>query len=183
MLKMIVAATPDGVIGHGDNIPWHCPNDLAFFKMMTCHSTVLMGRKTFDSIIKLLGKPLPKRHTMVLTRDIQKTAAKVDAILQRVKVHRHYDVTVVGEDMASSIYGGLDDVWLCGGAEIYAQFLPDVAEVYLTTVNTTIKPPLPGQKVKKIDINSIKNEFTAIGGITLGPGYSVTRYERTTRCG
>ena len=64
-LTAIVAMTPERVIGRDNRLPWHLPEDLRFFKRATSGHPVVMGRKTFDSI----GKPLPARQNIVLTRD------------------------------------------------------------------------------------------------------------------
>lgn len=65
MLIAVVAMDPNRLIGRDGSLPWHLPEDLAFFKKTTLGHPVLMGRKTFESI----GRPLPKRRNIVLTRD------------------------------------------------------------------------------------------------------------------
>ena len=65
MLIAVVAMDPNRLIGRDGSLPWHLPEDLAFFKKTTLGHQVLMGRKTFESI----GRPLPKRRNIVLTRD------------------------------------------------------------------------------------------------------------------
>jgi dihydrofolate reductase len=65
ILTAIVAMTPEHIIGKGGDLPWNLPDDLKFFKEHTSGHPIVMGRKTFDSI----GRPLPKRQNIVLTRD------------------------------------------------------------------------------------------------------------------
>ena len=65
MLIAVVAMDPNRLIGRDGSLPWHLPEDLAFFQKTTLGHPVLMGRKTFESI----GRPLPRRHNIVLTRD------------------------------------------------------------------------------------------------------------------
>ena len=75
-LIAIVAHDPNRLIGANNALPWHLPGDLAFFKQTTSGHPILMGRKTFESI----GRPLPKRQNIVLTRDLSWTADGVDII-------------------------------------------------------------------------------------------------------
>ena len=71
--KIIAAVSDNGVIGKNDDIPWYIPDDLKRFKDLTQKHPVLAGRKTYDSIIKRLGRPLPKRLNIVLSRTKQET--------------------------------------------------------------------------------------------------------------
>ena len=114
-LTAIVAMTPDRVIGRRGSLPWHLPEDLAFFKRTTTGHPVVMGRKTFESI----GKPLPRRRNIVLTRDPAWSAPGVEVI------HRPEDLTALpglGEER----------VFIIGGAEIYAAFLPAVTDLLVS---------------------------------------------------
>ena len=115
-LTAVVAMTPDRVIGRGGKLPWHLPEDLAFFKRTTLGKPVVMGRKTFESI----GRPLPKRRNIVLTRDESWSAPGVEVI------HRP---------------GGLRDlpeldgqVFIIGGSEIYAAYLPELDDLLVSHV-------------------------------------------------
>ena len=65
LISFVVAMTPDRVIGRDNQLPWHIPADLAHFKRLTIGKPVVMGRRTFKSI----GRPLPQRHNIVVTRD------------------------------------------------------------------------------------------------------------------
>ena len=115
-LTAIVAMTADRVIGRGGSLPWHLPEDLAFFKRTTAGHAVVMGRKTFESI----GRPLPKRRNIVLTRDTGWSAQGVEVI------HRPEDLKTLP---------GLEDrVFIIGGSEIYAAFLPETDDLLVSHV-------------------------------------------------
>ena len=66
---LLAAVAKNRVIGADNDLPWHLPEDLKRFKALTTGHTLVMGRKTFDSIVRRLGKPLPNRHSLVLSRD------------------------------------------------------------------------------------------------------------------
>lgn len=103
------------VIGRGGKLPWHIPEDLKFFKRTTLGHPILMGRKTFESI----GKPLPGRQNIVLSR----TMAPQDG------------VTVI-RDIASlgSVSSSQEIVFLIGGAQLFAELLPQCSGLYLTWI-------------------------------------------------
>lgn len=72
-IALIAAVAKNGVIGAKNDLPWYLPEDLKHFKALTTGKTVLMGRKTFESILARLGKPLPNRKNVVVTRDLDYT--------------------------------------------------------------------------------------------------------------
>lgn len=117
-LTAIVAMTPSRVIGRGGALPWHLPEDLAFFKRTTSGHPVVMGRKTYESI----GRPLPKRRNVVLTRDASWSAEGVEVI------HRPEDLPCLPG------IGGR--VFVIGGAEVYAAFLSDIDEILVSQLHT-----------------------------------------------
>ena len=114
-LTAIVAMTPDRVIGRAGVLPWHLPEDLAFFKRMTAGHPVVMGRKTFESI----GRRLPKRRNIVLTRDPAWSAPGVEVIRRP-------------DDLADLPGIAGERVFIIGGAEIYAAFLPGVTDLLVS---------------------------------------------------
>ncbi len=116
-LTAIVAMTPERVIGRGGTLPWHLPEDLAFFKRTTSGHPIVMGRKTYESI----GRPLPKRRNIVLTRDPNWSAEGVEVI------HRP-------EDLAQ-LPGIAGQIFIIGGAEIYAAFLPLLDELLVSHIS------------------------------------------------
>lgn len=120
MIKMIVARSLNGVIGTEGKIPWRLRNDMKFFRQTTEGHTVVMGRKTFESI----GKPLPNRNNIVLTRN---------------KDYQVNGVTVVHtpEDISRLPRSG--DLFIIGGQQIYEAFMPQADEIYITVVHTTVE--------------------------------------------
>jgi dihydrofolate reductase len=113
-LIAIVAMTPDRVIGRDGTLPWHLPDDLAFFKRTTSGHPIVMGRKTYESI----GRPLPKRRNIVLTRDPAWQAPGVEVIHS--------------PDQLPQVDG---PVFIIGGAEIYAAFLDKLDELLVSRVH------------------------------------------------
>ena len=120
--KAIAAMSLNRVIGADHRIPWHLPEDFKWFKKMTIGQVIVMGRKTFESI----GKPLPNRTTIVLTR---RTAP-----IPGVEIVPELDQI----DPAGSSFAGRD-VFICGGAQIYRRALPRCSDLYLTQVKRTVE--------------------------------------------
>jgi dihydrofolate reductase len=115
---LVAAVAENGVIGAGGDIPWRIPEDFAHFKRTTLGHTLLMGRATYDSI----GRPLPGRTTVVLTRDRDWS---VDGVLVA------HDL-----DAAMALADGLDgDLMVAGGAQVYRDALPHADEQVLTEVH------------------------------------------------
>ncbi len=115
--KAIAAMSLNRVIGAGNRIPWHLPEDFKWFKKMTTGQVIVMGRKTFESI----GKPLPNRATIVLTR----SAAPIPGvrIISDLRQLDPSDPALAGRE-----------IFICGGAQIYQQALPLCTDLYLTLV-------------------------------------------------
>lgn len=107
-------------IGAGGQIPWHLPADFRHFKELTTGHPVIMGRKTFESI----GRPLPGRTNIVITRDAGYAKEGVVTVTSMAAAC----------DAAAHAEGG-DEAFVIGGAEIYAMFLPVAEQVYLTVVH------------------------------------------------
>lgn len=116
--KAIAAMSENRVIGNGNKIPWHLPEDFKWFKKMTTGNIVVMGRKTFESI----GKPLPNRDTIVLS-----------------KSGFSYPGVPTLKDLADLPSGGECDVFICGGAQIYEQALPRCSDLFLTRVKRVVE--------------------------------------------
>lgn len=108
--------TPKRVIGRAGTLPWHLPEDLAFFKRVTTGNPIVMGRKTYESI----GRPLPKRRNIVLTRDRAWSAPGVEVI------HSPADLEKL-PDLAGRVF-------IIGGAEIYTAFLPMLDDLLVSHV-------------------------------------------------
>jgi len=122
-LSAIVATDRQGTIGKAGKIPWYLPADLKFFKRTTLGHPVIMGRKTFHSI----GRPLPKRTNIVLTRDAFYSATGVIIAHSLREALGHPAVT------------GAEETFIIGGGELYKQSLSLVTTVYLTIVDAEIK--------------------------------------------
>jgi len=116
--KAIAAMSQNRVIGHRLKIPWHLSEDFKWFKKMTTGQIVVMGRKTFESI----GKPLPNRLTIVLTR----TRRSIPGV-QTVA-----DLNEIDLDHTTR------NVFICGGAQVYEQALPLCSDLYLTLVKRVV---------------------------------------------
>ena len=110
--------TPDRVIGRAGTLPWHLPEDLAFFKRTTTGHPIVMGRKTFESI----GRPLPRRRNIVLTRDPAWSAPGVEVIHNPGQLLQLPNLE--------------ERIFIIGGAEIYAAFLPLTEELLVSHLFT-----------------------------------------------
>jgi dihydrofolate reductase len=149
--KAIAAMSENRVIGRGSQIPWHLPEDFKWFKQMTTGHVLVMGRKTFESI----GRPLPNRTTIVLSRS----------------AFTHPGVQVMrGLDAVRLPEGDPREVFICGGAEIYAQALPLCSDLYLTRVKRTVEgdvlfPPF-------------EDQFELAGELRDTPEFTILHYRR-----
>ncbi|KPF65479.1 diacylglycerol kinase [alpha proteobacterium AAP81b] len=121
-LILIAAVARNGVIGRDGTMPWHLPADLKRFKRMTVGKPVIMGRKTFVSI----GKPLPGRHNIVLTRDAGWSAPGVSVAANLAEA-----VAAAGLDPRARAEG----IFVIGGASVYAEALPSATRLELTEVD------------------------------------------------
>ena len=117
-LTAIAAMAKNRVIGRGNAIPWHIPEDFKFFKKTTMGGVLLMGRKTYESI----GRPLPGRITAILSRTFPRE-------------NLPENVVVLRELSELSAVAPERKIFVAGGAEIYRQLLPHCAELFLTTVD------------------------------------------------
>jgi dihydrofolate reductase len=118
--QAIAAMSLNRVIGNKNNIPWHLPEDFKWFKKTTMGHVLLMGRKTFNSI----GRPLPGRDTVVLTRNPESiigipTFSSIEAFEQADEFQKR-------------------KIFICGGAEIYSQTLEKCSDLFLTLVKQKI---------------------------------------------
>jgi dihydrofolate reductase len=116
-IAIVVAMTEDRVIGCDNRLPWHLPADLRHFKQLTLGKPVLMGRKTHESI----GRPLPERTNIVVTRDRTYSAPGC----------------IVAHSLESALEAapGCAEVMVIGGTELYRQLLPRATRIFLTLVH------------------------------------------------
>ncbi len=146
----IAAMSENRVIGANGRIPWHIPDEFKWFKQATMGHTLVMGRKTYESI----GKPLPGRRTIVLSR-------------QPLEIP---GVTVVDslDKIDPSVSEG--EVFIAGGAEIYRQALPFVSEIYLTVVKKKVEGD--------VLFPNFKAQFEQVEVLREHPEFTVYRYQR-----
>lgn len=155
MISIVVAMSKDKIIGFQNRLPWHLPADLKYFKQLTLHKTIVMGRKTFESI----GRPLPQRENIVLS---------------------HQTLQIEGCQVISSLEQLPHDkeIMVIGGAQIYKLALPLANDLYITWVDgkfegDTLFPDLDWKNWKQLSIESHlpdeKNPFP----------YHFTYYQRT----
>jgi dihydrofolate reductase len=133
-LSIIVAMDVRGTIGQGAALPWGDIKDIKWFREKTLHQSLIMGRKTFDSIVTRNGQPLEKRTSIVLsTRPWDESWPSPGVDPQGVRWARN---PLEALDMASWGWngGGATDAVVIGGAQVYATFLPFARTIFLTHV-------------------------------------------------
>ena len=145
----IAAMSPDRVIGADGKIPWHLPEDLKFFKRTTLGNVIVMGRKTFQS----LGKPLPGRENWVVSRS---------ATFEGVRMFRDPSEIVPPGDGR--------EVFVIGGAELYAALLPRCSELLITHVDLRVDGDTWFPRFEA--------EFDDGEAVQSGAGYVIRRYRR-----
>lgn len=139
MISLIVAMDKNRLIGDGKKIPWHLPADFAYFKQTTMGKPVIMGRTTFDSI----GRPLPGRKNIILTRG--------DFTHEGVEVARSFDE-------ACALVQGNDEIFVIGGAQVYAQAIPLADRLYITFVEGDFSGDIFFPEVDWSEWREIKSE-------------------------
>jgi len=150
--KAIAAMSENRVIGAGGKIPWHLPEDFKWFKKMTTGQVIVMGRKTFESI----GKALPNRTTIVLSRS----------------QFSHPGVQTFSELSRIELANETRDVFICGGAQVYAQALPLCSDLFLTRVKRVVEgdaffPPF-------------EDRFELVEEILDSPDFKILHYRNRT---
>lgn len=163
----VVAAAANGAIGKDGWMPWELPDDLKRFKALTLGKPMIMGRVTFEAI----GRPLPKRVTIVVTRD---TDWSFDHENVRV-CHDVESAVKLGDEIARA--DGVNEVIIAGGAQIYHLALPYTTRFELTEVHAdidgdTFLDPLPADQWQESSRHKINNPD--------GPDYSFVTLDRTT---
>jgi dihydrofolate reductase len=138
LVSLVVAMTRNGVIGRDNAMPWHLPDDLKRFKALTMGKPMLMGRKTFEAI----GKPLPGRASIVLTRDPQWQAQGV--------------IAVRSLDEALQRAGDVPELCAIGGAELFRLVMPIAQRIHLTLIHAdipgdTVFPPIDESQWREVE--------------------------------
>lgn len=140
IVSIVVAIAENNAIGKNNQLLWHLPTDLKHFKQITSGHTIIMGRKTFDSI----GKPLPNRRNIVITRSA--------------------DMEIPGTEVVNSVDQALalcateEEVFIVGGAEIYKIAMDKTDKIYLTRVHARYEadayfPEIDQNKWKEVDVD------------------------------
>ncbi|HZH64676.1 MAG TPA: dihydrofolate reductase [Flavisolibacter sp.] len=143
ILSLLVAASENNVIGKDNKLPWHLPNDLKYFKNLTWGMPILMGRKTFESI----GRPLPGRKSIVITRNNDRQYAGVDI------VHS------IEEAVQKAEAYGVKEIFVIGGAEIFGTALPQAHRVYLTRIHQEFDGDVYFPEIRNTDWNLASSRF------------------------
>lgn len=120
-LSAIVAMDKNRLIGQNNALPWHLPADLKHFKSLTLGKPIVMGRKTWDSI----GKPLPGRENIVITRDASLS-------LDGAHVVNSIDAAI---EKACQLYAPLEEIMFIGGMMLYQEMLPRLNRLYITEID------------------------------------------------
>jgi dihydrofolate reductase len=142
-VTLIVAVADSGAIGRDNTLPWHLPEDLKRFKRLTMGKPIVMGRKTYESI----GKPLPGRRNIVLTRDAN---------------YRREGVTVVHDaDAAMRAAAEAAEIMVIGGADLFRLFLPRAGRVHLTRVHGDIEGDVMWPELDKREWSAVEREVHA----------------------
>lgn len=158
-ITLIAAAAENGCIGTDNSMPWHLPEDFAFFKAYTAGKPVVMGRKTWESLPK---KPLPERRNMVVTRQADYAAEGAE--------------TAAGLHEALAMCAGAGEIIIMGGAQIYAEAMPLATDIRLTEVGLkpdgdAFFPEIPPQEWQE----TAREAHESANGIA----YSFVHYQRT----
>jgi len=140
IVTLIVAVADNGVMGRDNALPWHLPDDLKRFKRLTMGKPIVMGRRTFDSI----GKPLPGRQNIVVTRDTN---------------YQRGGVTVVHDaEAALRAAGAVPEIMVIGGAELFRTLLPRAGRLHLTRVHGNIEGDVMWPAVDERDWRLVERE-------------------------
>lgn len=167
--SLVVAANENDVIGRGGALPWYLPDDLRRFRVLTTPHVVVAGRKTHESIVARLGHPLPGRITVVVSRSTGHGAVG-DDVVYRGDVGSA--LSTAGDIELSAGRGS--EIFVIGGATIYAQALPWVDQVYLTRVHNTVDGDtvMPAGWLRPFTLSAEEEHRAA--------GFSFLTYERAT---
>lgn len=164
-ISLVVAAAENGVIGRNNELPWHLPKDLGYFKQVTTGKVVLMGRKTFESI----GRPLPNRTNIVVTRQ-PAFVAEGTIIVQSLQ-----QGLATANEIAYS--QGDDELMVIGGAQIYMESIAAANRLYLTRVHADVEGDAYFPAIEDEEWREVKRE--SHGADSKNPyGYSFVILDR-----
>ncbi len=130
--SIIVAMAENNCIGKDNKMPWHISDDLKRFKALTTNHPVIMGRKTFESIIGYLKKPLPNRHSIVISRSEFKSG------FDEAPTYSSLEGAIIkSKEIAKA--NNLNEIFIIGGAQIYDQSLKLADRIHLTQVHQSVE--------------------------------------------
>lgn len=180
LVTAVVAAGPRGGIGHGSDLLFRIKEDLQFFKQVTTDHVVIMGRKTFESI----GKPLPNRQNIVVTRDPEYVLNLYTPENDQQYNNLHCVTSIeeavrLGARLANTVYNN-NELMVIGGAEIYQQCMPFTQRILMTSINgddshADVFFPLSGADIQAGWVASVINDTQEV---ILDDGVSTLTYER-----
>ena len=167
MISVIVAFAENRVMGRGNQMPWHLPNDLQYFKKMTMGKPMIMGRKTYESI----GRPLPGRPHIVVTRQADYAPPNAN---EQVQVVTCFDDAIrCAESFAS------EEIMVIGGAEMCSLALPIADRLYLTEVHAVVEGDIYFPEYDALDWEEIEREHYSASDNN-PYDYSFVVYQRCT---
>ena len=164
-LAVICALSENRIIGRSNELPWHLPGDLKYFKQTTLGSPIIMGRKTWESI----GHPLPGRSNIVVSRNNQLTIEQVqtaDSLTGAIKLAREIAVP-----------DNVSEVFVIGGAELYREAFPLADRLYLTRVHSEVEGDTYLEGFKEKDWIEISRETFNVADHE-GHNYSICILEK-----
>ncbi len=144
MLSLIAAVADNDVIGRDNKLPWRLSTDLKRFKELTLGHTVIMGRKTYESILEALGKPLPDRKNVIITRNKEYRAPGCDVI--------NWDIALDRFEKSP------EEVFVIGGGEMYKTALSFAEKIYLTRVHTNPEGDVLFPKLNPLEWRTLSSE-------------------------
>jgi len=185
--KAIAAMSLNRVIGAGNKIPWHLPEDFKWFKKMTAGNVVIIGRKTFES----LGKPLPSRVNIVLSRHPGRLKKEFPDLFGKAWIARgktnaqepyQFELPKIGGSATTDLRivknflelnpaSSNRDFFICGGAQVYAQALPLCSDLYLTLVKREVE----GDAF----FPAFEDRFTLVEEIRDTPEFKILHYRQS----
>lgn len=147
MISLIVAHDDNHVIGYNNGMPWHLPGDLQYFKNKTMGKPMIMGRKTFESI----GRPLPGRRNIVITRD--------------ENYHAEGTETVTSLEEAIATAGDVEEIMIIGGEQIFRLSMEMADRLYITKINHSFRGDtfFPSYEEKFVEVSAEQPETASEG--------------------
>ena len=142
-VSLVVAHAENRTIGRSGRLPWHLPDDLKYFKRLTTNHTIVMGRRTYESI----GRPLPNRRSIVISRDPAFRANGVEVARSLEK--------------ALAMAAGDDEVFIIGGAEVFERGIELADRIYLTMIHADVEGDVQFPPIDEAEWEAVKRQYHA----------------------